>query len=88
MKSGRKVFSSSKLKKVIKCLRRAIQRNKIKIVNLENQISSKNVPDEECSNTNDTSKILSDLLLKAYDHDGVLKNSNYSRHQLSIEAGV
>ena len=57
MKSGRKVFSSSKLKKVVKCLRRTIQRNRIKIFNLENQVSSKNVTDEGCSDTNDTSEI-------------------------------
>ena len=53
-----------------------------------NQISSKNVIDEECSDKNDKSKIVNDLLLKAYEHAGVLKNNNYSRHQLSIEAGV
>ena len=57
MKSGRKVFSSSKLIKVIKCLRRTIQRNRIKNFNLENHVSSKNVTDEGCSDTNDTSEI-------------------------------
>lgn len=65
-----------------------IQRNTIKIFNVENQVSSKNVTDKECSDKNDTSEIVSDLLLKAYEHAGVLKNNNYSRHQLSIEAGV
>ena len=88
VKCGRKVISSCKLKKDRKCLRRIIKRNKIKIYKLENQVSGKNVTDDECSDTNDTSEIVSGLLLKAYEHAGVSKNNNYSRHQLSIEAGV